>query len=89
MLLAAANCDPALFDRPHEFDLDRPNQRDHLAFSTGIHHCVGRPLAELEGRLAVEALASRLPGLVRSGEETMASGVVLHGRRTLPLRLAR
>lgn len=88
VLLGAANRDPDVFERPAEFDLDRPNPRDHLAFSSGIHHCVGRPLAELEGRLALEALATRLPRLVRAGRETMASGVVLHGRRTLPVKLA-
>lgn len=89
VFFAAANRDPAVFERPAEFDLGRPNARDHLAFSSGIHHCVGRPLAELEGRLALESLATRLPGLARAGRETMASGAVLHGRRTLPVRLAR
>lgn len=89
VLLAAANRDPAVFERPAEFDLDRPNPREHLAFSTGIHHCVGRPLAELEGRLALDSLATRLPGLARAGRESMASGVVLNGRRRLPVRLAR
>lgn len=89
VLLAAANRDPAVFERPAEFDLDRPNLRDHLAFGSGNHHCVGRPLAEIEGRLALESLATRLPGLVRGGRETMTTGVVLHGRRSLPVRLAR
>lgn len=87
LLLAGANRDPAVFPNPGEFSLDRPNPREHLAFSSGIHHCVGRPLAELEARLALAALARRLPGLRRAAPETMGTGVVLHGRRTLPVRL--
>lgn len=86
ILFGAANRDPAVFDDPDEFSLDRPNPRDHLAFSSGIHHCVGRPLAEIEGRLALAALAERLPRLRRAAPETMRSGVVLHGRATLPVR---
>lgn len=88
VLLAAANRDPAVFERPGEFRLDRANPRDHLAFSTGIHHCVGRPLAELEARLALTALARTVPRLQRAGRETLAKGMVLRGRRTLPVRLA-
>ncbi len=87
VLLAAVNRDPDVFERPAEFRLDRPNPRDHLAFSTGIHHCVGRPLAELEGRLALAALAHTLPTLARAGRETFTNGMVLRGRRTLPVRL--
>ncbi|WP_232548426.1 cytochrome P450 [Propioniciclava soli] len=86
ILLAAANRDPEVFERPGEFDLDRPNLRDHLAFSTGIHHCVGRPLAEMEGRLALAALARRAPNLRRAAAETLGDGVVINGRATLPVR---
>lgn len=86
VLLAAANRDPEVFARPAEFDLDRPNPRDHLAFGTGIHHCVGRPLAELEARLALAALARRFPHLRRAGREVLGDGMVLRGRAELPVR---
>lgn len=86
VLLGAANRDPAVFERPAEFDIERENLREHLAFSTGIHHCVGRPLAEMEGRLALAALARRVPRLRRAAAETLASSVVLNGRATLPVR---
>ncbi|QKW35625.1 cytochrome P450 [Actinomadura sp. NAK00032] len=58
----AANRDERAFDRPHEFDLTRaPNP--HLGFGRGIHFCVGRRLARLEARSAVNILLDRLPGL--------------------------
>ncbi|MGV0835038.1 cytochrome P450 [Mycolicibacterium thermoresistibile] len=56
----AANRDPRRFDNPHEFDIDRKNVREHLAFSRGIHSCPGAPLARVEGRVSIERLLDRL-----------------------------
>jgi cytochrome P450 len=62
VLLAAANRDPAKFDRPEVFDLSRePN--DHLSLGEGIHFCLGAGLARLEGAVAVAAMLERLPRL--------------------------
>ncbi|KAK3292030.1 cytochrome P450 [Chaetomium fimeti] len=44
---SAANRDPAVFDNPHEFVLDRPNIAMHMGFGRGRHRCVGQPLAKL------------------------------------------
>lgn len=63
LLLASANRDERVFERPDEFDLRRPNAGRHLAFSHGIHFCLGAPLARLEARIAFELLARRLPDL--------------------------
>ena len=85
VLLAGANRDPQVFDRPDEFDIDRPNNADHLAFSSGIHHCVGRPLAELEATIALEQLATRFPRLRRHGPYRRRNGTTLRGPLTLPV----
>lgn len=60
-LLASADRDPAVFDRPDEFDVRRsPNP--HIAFSRGTHFCLGANLARMEARIAISALFDRFPG---------------------------
>ncbi|MEH6757437.1 MAG: cytochrome P450 [Parasphingorhabdus sp.] len=56
---AAANRDPAKFECPHKFDIDR-NNKAHLAFGNGPHFCVGRALARRELNMAFTALLTRM-----------------------------
>ena len=42
LVLAAANLDPAVFERPHDFDLSRVNNDAHLSFGYGAHACIAR-----------------------------------------------
>jgi cytochrome P450 len=63
----AANHDDRIFDEADRFDLYRSGSRRHLAFSKGVHYCLGAPLARLEGRVALEVLAERLPRLRLAG----------------------
>jgi hypothetical protein len=61
-MLAAANRDPAVFDSPDEIVLEgRPN--GHLAFSKGVHFCLGAPLARLEGQIAFKYMIEQFPKL--------------------------
>ncbi|MBB3131340.1 cytochrome P450 PksS [Paenibacillus rhizosphaerae] len=60
--LAAANFDPQKFSNPEVLDITR-EENEHLAFGKGIHHCLGAPLARLEGQIAFGTLLQRLPDL--------------------------
>ena len=44
LMPGACNRDPRVFENPDEFDIDRPNARQHIAFGHGIHTCAGAPL---------------------------------------------
>jgi len=68
VLLGAANRDPEVFPDPARFDVSRANAGKHLAFSNGIHHCLGASLARMEGEVALRALFQRFPGLAVVGE---------------------
>ena len=60
--MSSANRDGAAFPNPDDLDVARYPDR-HLAFSFGIHFCLGAPLARLESGLAFETLLRRLPAL--------------------------
>jgi cytochrome P450 len=68
MLHGGVNRDPRRFERPDEFQADRPNAKEHLAFGRGPHSCPGGPLARAEGRISIERILSRMRN-IRLSEE--------------------
>jgi cytochrome P450 len=84
-LLAAANRDPEVYVNPAVFDLSRKNPAPHLAFSSGIHYCLGQPLATLEARIAFRLLAERLPGLRQAGPVKRRNATIIRGPLSLPV----
>ena len=85
-LIGAANRDPAAFSDPDRFDIHRVQTADHLAFSSGIHYCIGQPLARLEATIALRRLAERMPGLHRNGPLRRRVSSVVRGPIHLPVR---
>ena len=89
LVLAAANRDPRVFADPHTFDVTRANARDHVAFSSGIHFCLGAALARMEGEVALRALFDRFPDIAPAGTGHRRSTVILRGYESLPVTLGR
>jgi cytochrome P450 len=87
-LIGGANRDPAVFDDPNTFDVTRSNARDHLAFSAGVHFCLGAALARMEGQIGLQALFERFPDLALAGEPRRRGTRVLRGYDRIPIRLA-
>src|SRR5712664_4795927 len=60
--ITSANRDPEVFAQADTFDISRdPNP--HVAFGSGVHHCLGATIARLEGQEVFKALAERFPSL--------------------------
>ena len=86
LLLGAAHHDPAVNERPDEFDPDRETLR-HLAFGHGAHFCLGAPLARLEASVALSAVTARFPRARLEGEPVYKRNVTLRGLSTLAVEV--
>ena len=86
VLLGAANRDPDVFEDPDRLDVGR-NDRAHLSFGRGIHHCLGAPLARLEGRIVLETLLERFSQIgLLSERPRFRNSIVLRGLDSLAVR---
>jgi cytochrome P450 len=86
LAIGGANRDPDVFDEPDVVRIDRPDAARHLAFSLGMHHCIGAVLARLEGRIVIEELTRRYPTLRLAGTPTRRPLLVLRGFESVPVR---
>ncbi|MER3452457.1 MAG: cytochrome P450 [Acidimicrobiia bacterium] len=87
--IGSANHDPSVFERPHDFDVFRP-MRNHLAFATGPHMCLGMHLARMETAVLLNAVFDRLPDLRfdPDAEVPPITGLTFRAPRTLPVVFA-
>jgi len=84
LVYPAANRDPAVFDRPENFDVTRdPNP--HLAFGHGTHFCLGANVARLELRLLFEQLTQRVTNLRVVTELDIEPNIFARAVRTFDL----
>jgi len=68
----AANRDADIFPNPNEFDIDRPNATEHIAFGHGPHVCLGRHIATMQMEVAFERLLARFPDIAWTGKISYA-----------------
>ena len=87
MWYLSANRDEQAIERPHEFVVDRPRPKHHLAFGFGIHHCVGNRLAELQLRVLWEEILKRYPVIEVAGEPVRTKSNFVHGFLSMPVRI--
>jgi cytochrome P450 len=87
-LLGGANRDPAVFPDPQRFDVQRREADQNLAFSSGVHYCIGAALARLEGEVGLQALFRRFPDLALTGAPHRRPTRVLRGYDAIPVQLS-
>jgi cytochrome P450 len=88
-VLMAANNDPDQFPDPERFDIGREPNR-HVAFGSGIHYCLGAPLARLEATIVIDRLVRRYPEISMAIDDDdlhWNSGFFLRGVRQLPVSI--
>jgi cytochrome P450 len=86
--LGSANHDESKFDQPATLMLDRQNNK-HVGFGSGIHYCLGAPLARLEASIAFQVLFDRLPNIrlaVSAEDLQWHSNVVTRGMKAIPIK---
>ena len=84
MHYGAANRDPMIFNDPNSFDVSRDGSKV-ISFSVGVHICLGRELAKLETRVALNALKNRFPNLKLINDGERVGPFLFWGRKKLPV----
>lgn len=87
----AANRDPATFEEPEKFDIDRRGVRKHQSFGHGIHLCAGAVIARQELTESYGLLLDRLRNITLADGLTLQDikrkgGIVTHGLQRLPIQ---
>jgi 4-methoxybenzoate monooxygenase (O-demethylating) len=84
VFFGAANRDPRRWENPDRFDITR-KASGHLAFRQGIHGCVGKPVARIEGEAVLGALAGKVGRIELTGEPERHLNNTVRGFESLPL----
>jgi cytochrome P450 len=87
LLWGAANRDPAQFDSPNEFRLDRPGGKGHITFGKGLHFCVGAALARLEAQTVLRAVLDRTSWVEAADAGPWLPSILVRRREHLWLRV--
>jgi cytochrome P450 len=85
--MSSANRDPNKFENPNTMDITRwPNP--HVAFGSGVHHCLGATIARVEGQEVFSALADRYPNLqLKTHDMEYQPSITFRSIKDLPVSL--
>jgi len=81
----AANRDPGVFERPHEFDIRRASNRRNVTFGFGTHVCIAAPLVRMETKILLEKLVTRFSRFEIAGQGRRAESFLRNGWDELPV----
>lgn len=85
LLLGAANRDESIFSDPNRFDITREKTVTSLSMGVGRHFCLGASLAKTEARIALRALAERVPNIRPAGQPVRLSTETVRGFASYPV----
>jgi len=83
--IGAVNRDPEEFTNPDQLDFTRQNR--HIAFGSGIHHCLGIFLAKIQAQIAINTLIQKLSDIrINTDKLDWRDSIALRGLKTLPVK---
>lgn len=86
-VLAAANRDPAVFERADELDIERSDSRAHVSLGLGPHFCLGAGLARMEATALFGAIVRGFPDARLAEADLRWGGRSLRTPLAMPIRL--
>ena len=87
MWYVSGNHDDAVFEDPEAFRIERPDAKNHLSFGIGIHHCIGKRLAELQLQILWEEILKRYDHVEMLAEPERLPNPFVRGFRKMMVRL--
>lgn len=81
----SANRDEAVFERPMDFDIGRPDVADLISFGVGAHYCLGSQFARREVRTFLPKMLERVEGIELAGEPSWVEANFVGGVKHLPI----
>jgi cytochrome P450 family 144 len=85
LMWGAANRDPAHFEAPNEFRLNRTGAKGHITFGKGVHFCVGAALARLEAEIVLRTLLERTAWIEATDVGEWLPSILVRRRERLQL----
>lgn len=84
--LPSGNHDEDVWERPDEYDITRPFDKDHLGFGHGEHSCPGSLLTRIDAAVVMERLVARFSDWELAGDPQFSPSPFVQGIARLPVK---